>query len=73
MSGRDDGGPAAYVIRTKRGWRALLPPMAPAPAIKTWWRFPMSQGFDRLFDDGEGGDMRVNGNWYHLRTESPST
>lgn len=54
-----------YVIKAKRGWKPLLPPMAPAPEHPKWWHFGQSASFDALFIGGDGKDMRITGNWYH--------
>ena len=61
----------SYVIKTKRGWKPLLPPMAPAPPPPKWWNFAGAASYDALFIDADGSDMRVTGNWYHLTSVRP--
>lgn len=58
--------PSEPVIMTKNGWRPLLPPMAPVPPPPKWGTFPAAAGFDALFIGGDGKDVRVTGNWYHV-------
>lgn len=55
----------SYVIKTKKGWRPLLPAMQPTPPIRQWWSFPGAASYDAMFMD-HGKDMRVTGNWYHV-------
>jgi hypothetical protein len=56
-----------YVIQTCDGWAPLLPPMAPAPPMPRWGHFAGAAAYDALFVGGDGQDMRITGNWYHLR------
>lgn len=56
-----------YVIKTKKGWKPLLPPLQPTPEPKRSWTFPGSASYDNLFIGRDGKDVRVTGLWQHRR------